>query len=498
MKDVNTMKDLKIRLFLIILAVVIALGSYLYVLHVGKEYHCVHHDYFGSGELKITNVLSDDGGEVEILNFQQTGNGFTADIRAKKPGRVFIYITGESGVGSSVYVIVHKNLVITERGFLGNFTGGSLVIAVLIAYLMLWAFYFIRKYIRQSKTTLYSYDNIRYFGLAVFAVFFTVAQFRALGYKNGISGVISSIENCSQAFTYLTLPVIFVTTFIVAKYNIELMIKEGWNWRNMLAVLLALFIGLSDFFPIIVGEFLQKTDIIDVHRMNGPGHFFELFSQSTLATVTTYLECILIGTIAVCIKAAKHVPAFDKDYILILGCQVRKDGTLPMLLQSRVDRALEFAKMQKDATGKDIIFVPTGGQGSDEVISEGEAIRRYLISKGISEDHIIAETKSVNTDVNFRLSVEKIREHCGNDDFKTAFSTTNYHVFRSGMLAESQGIRTEGIGSKTKKYFWINAFVREFIATIYKEKKNHLLMTGALILINLASVILLFLSEVYT
>ena len=66
------------------------------------------------------------------------------------------------------------------------------------------------------------------------------------------------------------------------------------------------------------------------------------------------------------------------------------------------------------------------------------------------------------------------------------------------MLAESQGIRTEGIGSKTKKYFWINAFVREFIATIYKEKKNHLLMTGALILINLASVILLFLSEVYT
>ena len=198
-----------------------------------------------------------------------------------------------------------------------------------------------------------------------------------------------------------------------------------------------------------------------------------------------------------CVKAAKHIPAFDKDYILILGCQVRKDGTLPMLLQSRADRALEFADMQKKATGKDIIFVPTGGQGSDEVIPEGEAIRRYLLENGIPEDRIIAETKSVNTEENFRFSLEKIREHRGSEDFNAAFSTTNYHVFRSGMLAQAQGIRAEGIGSKTKKYFWINAFVREFIATIYRERKKHLIVTGTLILINLACVILLFMSEIY-
>ena len=497
MRDVNTMKDLKIKLILIVLAAVLASGSYLYILHVGKEYRYVNNAFRSDNELKIVDIISDDGGEIEILGFQQTEKGYTADLRAKTPGHVFVYVSGDEGVGSSFFLTVHKNGVITQGGFLGDCTGFGSVIICLILYLLLVAAYFIKKYIDQSKKTLYGYDNISYCGLAVFAVFFALAQIRALGYRNGLSGVLSSIGTCAEYFTWLTLPVIIVTTVIVTKYNIELMMKEGKNWRNMLAVFLALFIGFSAFFPVIIGEFLQRTSVIDVHKTNSPGHFFELFSQSTFATVTTYLECILIGSIAVCVKAAKHVPAFDKDYILILGCQVRKDGTLPMLLQSRVDRALEFADMQKKATGKDIIFVPTGGQGSDEVIPEGEAIRRYLLENGIPEDRIIAETKSVNTEENFRLSLEKIREHRGSEDFKAAFSTTNYHVFRSGMLAQAQGIRVEGIGSKTKKYFWINAFVREFIATIYREKKKHLIVTGALILINLACVILLFMSEIY-
>lgn len=54
-----------------------------------------------------------------------------------------------------------------------------------------------------------------------------------------------------------------------------------------------------------------------------------------------------------------------------------------------------------------------------------------------------------------------------------AFSTTNFHVFRAGMLANSMGIAAEGIGAPTKSYFWINAFIREYIATISEERKRH-------------------------
>ena len=39
----------------------------------------------------------------------------------------------------------------------------------------------------------------------------------------------------------------------------------------------------------------------------------------------------------------------------------------------------------------------------------------------------------------------------------------------------------EGIGSPTKRYFWINAFVREFVATIVSERKRHLHVILALV-----------------
>ena len=67
-----------------------------------------------------------------------------------------------------------------------------------------------------------------------------------------------------------------------------------------------------------------------------------------------YFECVLFGTIIMGIISAKRVPKYDKDYIVILGCQIRKDGTLTNLLKGRVDRAIEFAKMQRETTGKEL------------------------------------------------------------------------------------------------------------------------------------------------
>ena len=54
-----------------------------------------------------------------------------------------------------------------------------------------------------------------------------------------------------------------------------------------------------------------------------------------------------------------------------------------------------------------------------------------------------------------------------------AFATTNYHVFRSGILAHDEGLAVEGIGSHTKTYFWVNAFIREFIATLHSERRTY-------------------------
>ena len=151
--------------------------------------------------------------------------------------------------------------------------------------------------------------------------------------------------------------------------------------------------------------------------------------------------------------------------------------------------------MQMDRAGRPIVFVPSGGKGSDEVISEAEAMKRYLLEQGIDEKNILAEDKSTTTEENFKYSYDLIRKYHGSDFFSTVFCTTNYHVFRSGMLANELGIRAEGIGSKTKRYYWINAFVREYIATIAREKKTHILVAVTLFLINLIGSILMYISE---
>ena len=101
-------------------------------------------------------------------------------------------------------------------------------------------------------------------------------------------------------------------------------------------------------------------------------------------------------------------------YILILGCQIRKDGTLTPLLKSRVDRAIEFANMQKKIKGKDIVFIPSGGKGADELISEAEAMKNYLLEQGISKKNILVEDKSTNTYENMSFSYKLVKNKHSN------------------------------------------------------------------------------------
>jgi uncharacterized SAM-binding protein YcdF (DUF218 family) len=190
--------------------------------------------------------------------------------------------------------------------------------------------------------------------------------------------------------------------------------------------------------------------------------------------------------------AARHIPKYDKDYVIILGCKIKKDGTPTPLLKGRVDKAIEFAKKQKEETGKDIIFVPSGGKGSDEVISEAESMRDYLIKKGIPKKNIIIENKSTNTVENMKYSNSIIIGK--KKEAKICFATTNYHVFRSGVIANDMGIDIEGMGSKTKWYYYTNAIIREFIANILSEKWKHV---SLLVLMNISIIMLILIGYFY-
>jgi uncharacterized SAM-binding protein YcdF (DUF218 family) len=71
-----------------------------------------------------------------------------------------------------------------------------------------------------------------------------------------------------------------------------------------------------------------------------------------------------------------------------------------------------------------------------------------------------------------------IFKHARGTDSKIAFSTTNYHVFRSYILAKKNGLKVKGISAKTKPYFFPNAFLREFVGLLVDKKWHHLLFIG--------------------
>ena len=153
------------------------------------------------------------------------------------------------------------------------------------------------------------------------------------------------------------------------------------------------------------------------------------------------------------------------------------NSTPTPLLRGRLDRALNFARAQERETGKAPVFVLSGGQGSDEIISEAECMRRYLAEQGVSEERMILEDQSADTAENMRFSREKIMARSA--DAKIAFSTTNYHVFRSGIKARRVKMRAVGMGAKTKWYFWPNAAVREFagLLTQHRVKQGLILLS---------------------
>ena len=133
------------------------------------------------------------------------------------------------------------------------------------------------------------------------------------------------------------------------------------------------------------------------------------------------------------------------------------------LLRGRIDKALELWKA-KDAHA---ILIPSGGQGSDEVISEAEAMARYLSSRGVPQDSILLEDRSTTTMENL-LFAKHLLEARGLGAYRCAFVTSDYHVFRTSLYASKVGLKGDGIGSKTAGYYFPTAFIREFIA-ITKE-----------------------------
>ena len=354
---------------------------------------------------------------------------------------------------------------------------GVWISGVVTLYVLALVAQLIIAFFRQMEYNPYSYNTIFYFGFAVFlfAVFWMLALLTWRIWRQPevyrAEQIVYYLSSTAENYMFLTFPFLLLFSGALCVSNISLIRHEGRRLVNVLGIVLA--------FLLVGGEvFLYRFDYY------ASGSATEVMIHDLVANffaaIYLYFECMILGTIVADAIAARYEPPPDKDFIIVLGCGIRADGTPTPLLQGRLDRAQEFAEKQERLTGRAPVFVTSGGKGPDEAVSESASMKQYLLERGIPESRIIEEDQSASTFENMKFSREKI--HAVNPEGKVAFSTTNYHVFRSGLFARRVKMRAQGMGAKTKWYFWPNAAVREFVGLVTSHRlKQALILCGMIV-----------------
>ena len=304
--------------------------------------------------------------------------------------------------------------------------------------------------------------------LFLFSQFLLFSFLLVRGSLRNFSDLAYMLTSAADLFTIIGLIPMGLLCLLVSLSNLVLIRREGMRPVNLLGVIVSLLW--------LAATWLWNGWWSIAAATNMPAEVTRLV-ESAIAIAISYGECLLLATMLCAWMASRLEPAGAMDYLVVLGCGIRADGTPSPLLAGRVDRARKFDAACVEAGGAPATFVPSGGQGPDEVISEAQSMRDYLVSQGVSPDRVVLEDRSATTNENMEFSRKVIEEHAGRDasELLVGFSTTNYHVFRGYVCAHRAGMAVQGMGSRTRAYFWPNAFLREFAGLLASRWKGILI-----------------------
>lgn len=331
---------------------------------------------------------------------------------------------------------------------------------------------------RSLRRTLYSYRNIGLIGGILYVSVMEAVVFSSLlsarrSAEMTAGELYRAFLGFPRQFSYYAVFFLALVCLLLAVSNVALIRHEGFRPTNALSVLMAVFYIGGTWVVYALADYAQRYSAGRGAVFAVAGTSFTLF----ILLMLCYFECLFVGAAVTGWLAARQIPDHDRDYIIILGCSVSRSGGLLPLLKGRVNRAIRYAWQQEMDTGIPVRYVPSGGQGADEVISEGSAMELYLLSHGAEDYEVFPEKKSATTLENMCFSKRIIDEL--KPDARIAFATTNYHMLRSGMLARQAGIEDiQGIAGDTKWYFWPNGFIREFFAILTMARRDHLLFAA--------------------
>ena len=245
---------------------------------------------------------------------------------------------------------------------------------------------------------------------------------------------------------------VLVAGYLVAN-GITMARRESFRPGNLLALLAG--IGIFGLLGLMIVTLLARSP--------------DLTMFSTIAALLSgYITFLLVSYIIYAFVYSRITGLRRADFVVVLGSGLASGDRVPPLLASRLERGRQVYQTLVGRGKTSPLLIVSGGKGSDERISEAEAMARYLIERGVPDEHVVREDQSGTTEENLTFTQAIMeRSHPG---YRCIVVTSNYHVFRAAMLARRLGVNGQVTGSRTAGYYWPTAILREFAAVFLSHK----------------------------
>ena len=167
---------------------------------------------------------------------------------------------------------------------------------------------------------------------------------------------------------------------------------------------------------------------------------------------------VTLAVAALILTTASEPTPAALDEVIVLGAQVRADGSPSTVLRYRLDTAVDY--LRDNPTTRVVV---SGGKGPNELCTEAEAMARYLESKGVDASRIVPEDASTTTVENLRYSKALL----GSADDEVGIVTNDFHVLRATRIAARQGYaHAHGIAAPSDAWYVPNNVLREVMGVV--------------------------------
>ena len=172
------------------------------------------------------------------------------------------------------------------------------------------------------------------------------------------------------------------------------------------------------------------------------------------------LIAMLVVVESACMIAAANKKPEPGVTVVVLGCRVYGERASLSMVE-RLDAAYEYLTEHPESK-----CILSGGRGDGENITEAECMYRYLISKGIDSSRLFKEETSATTRENLLFSKQLISEQGLHP--VVAIATSEYHMYRAGMIADGLDITWAAVPGKTAIWLFPTYYVRELYGILYE------------------------------